>query len=426
MRSTDIRKVKAREILDCKGKPAIEVDVYTEGGAMGRAASPSGISAGSREAFVLRDCDPARYDGMGVLSAVELVEKEIEPAVAGMDVFDQKGIDRKLIQLDGAENKSRLGGNTLYSVSLACLKAAADTLNMPLYQYIAGKKIETIPIPTFNCIDGGSYQKGTMPFQECTVIPYKAETIREAVEIGWTVFKEAGKVIEEFQNGSPAKEGTVSGWQPPSPDPEVCFDILYEAAKRCKAEEKIAFAADCASSEFYIKERGTYDFLGREMDLDEMLGMIKELTEKYPFLYVEDAVWEDDWEGWIKANKLLDRTLLIGDDFTVTNRQTLEKAHRLNACGGFIFKPNQVGTVTECLEAHEYARENGMLTVPSIRAGGTVCDEVIDMAVGIGAAATKQGPPKNGERIYGINFLLRAEDENPGAKPYDFTPFIKF
>lgn len=426
MRSTDIRKVKAREILDCKGKPAIEVDVYTEGGAVGRAASPSGISAGSREAFVFRDCDPGRYDGMGVLRAVELVKKEIEPAVTGMDVFDQEGIDRKLIQLDGTENKSRLGGNTIYSVSLACIKAAAASLNMPLYQYVAGGPLKTVPIPTFNCIDGGSYQKGTMPFQECTVIPYRAKSIREAVEIGWSVFKETGKVIEEYQNGTPAKAGTVSGWQPPSSDPEVCFDILHEAAKRCRADEKIAFAADCASSEFYIEERDTYDFLGREMDLDEMLGMIKGLTEKYPFLYVEDPVQENDWAGWIKAAEVLNRTVVIGDDLTVTDRRTIEKAHELGACGGFIFKPNQVGTVTECLEAEKYARENNMLVVPSIRAGGSVCDEVIDIGVGIGAAATKQGPPKNGERIYGINFLLRAEDENPGAKPYDFAAFVRF
>lgn len=426
MRSTSIRRVKAREILDCKGKPAIEVDVYTEGGAMGRAASPSGISAGRREAFVLRDGDLSRYAGMGVRNAVKFVETEIEPAIIGMDIFDQKGIDTKLIELDGTENKSRLGGNTLYSVSLACVKAAARTLNMPLYQYIANGAIKTIPLPTFNCIDGGSYQKGTMPFQECTVIPYKASTIQEAVQIGWTVFQEVADVIKDYQNGRPAKEGTVSGWQPPSADPMVCFDILYEAAKRCGVEQKIAFAMDCASSEFYIKERKAYDFLGKELDIDAILGILQELTEKYSFLYVEDAVQEDDWQGWIKANKLLSRTVLIGDDFTVTNKKVLEEAYRLKACGGFIFKPNQVGTVTECMEAQEYANNNGMLVVPSIRAGGTVNDNVIDIAVGIGAAATKQGPPKNGERVYGINFLIRAEDENPEAKPYDFTPFIKF
>ena len=426
MKSTSIRMVKAREILDCKGKPAIEVDVYTEGGALGRASSPSGISAGSREAFVLRDGDKSRYGGMGVLNAVKYVEKEIAPAIIGMDIFRQEEIDAALIALDGTENKSRLGGNTIYSVSLACLKAAAATLNMPLYQYIANGAIKTIPLPTFNCIDGGSYQKGTMPFQECTVVPYKAASIQEAVQIGWAVFQETRNVIKDYQNGEPAKAGSVSGWQPPSEDPMVCFDILYEAAKRCGAESKVGFAADCASSEFYIEERNTYDFLGKEMDLDEVLGIVKGLTDKYPFLYVEDVVQENDWEGWVKASKVLNRTVLIGDDFTVTNKHALEKAHRLCACGGFIFKPNQVGTVTECFAAQQYAKDNGMLLVPSIRAGGSVGDEVIDMAVGLGAAATKQGPPKNGERIYGLNVLLRTENENPNAKPYDFTPFIKF
>ena len=426
MRSTAIRMVKAREILDCKGKPAVEVDVYTEGGALGRGSSPSGISAGSREAFVLRDGDASRYDGMGVLKSVEFVAKEIEPALVGMDIFDQKGIDAKLIELDGTANKSRLGGNTIYSVSLACLKAAAATLNMPLYQYIANGPIKTIPIPTFNCIDGGSYHKNTMPFQECTVVPYKAATIQEAVQIGWSVFYEVGKVITDYQNGKPAEPGKVTGWMPPSADPMICYDIIYEAVKRCGVENKVAFAADCAASEYYIPERKTYDFIGEELDIDTMLGKMKELINKYPFLYLEDVVYENDWDGWVKASKLLDRTLLIGDDFTVTNKQTLEKALNLGACGGFIFKPNQVATVTECFEAEKFAKENGMLVVPSIRAGGTICDDVIDMAVGMGAAATKQGPPKNGERIYGINFLMRAEDENPGAKPYDFTPFIKF
>lgn len=215
MKSTSIRMVKAREILDCKGKPAIEVDVYTEGGALGRASSPSGISAGSREAFVLRDGDKSRYGGMGVLNAVKYVEKEIAPAIIGMDIFRQEEIDAALIALDGTENKSRLGGNTIYSVSLACLKAAAATLNMPLYQYIANGAIKTIPLPTFNCIDGGSYQKGTMPFQECTVVPYKAASIQEAVQIGWAVFQETRNVIKDYQNGEPAKAGSVSGWQPP-------------------------------------------------------------------------------------------------------------------------------------------------------------------------------------------------------------------
>ncbi len=223
-----------------QGQTAIEVDVYTEGGASGSASSPSGISAGINEAYVLRDGDPEWYLGMGVNKAINYVKTLIEPALIGMDILNQKAIDERLIELDGTKNKTKLGGNTIYNVSLACVKAAANTLNMHLYQYLAPDEINSIPIPTFNCIDGGSYQKGTMPFQECTVIPYKAATIKEAVNIGWQVYHSVADVIKEFQNGRPAKVGSISGWQPPSPDPMICFDLLFEAAKRCRVEDKIA------------------------------------------------------------------------------------------------------------------------------------------------------------------------------------------
>lgn len=426
MKNTQIRCVRARQILDCKGKPMVEVDVLTEGGVLGRASSPSGISAGIHEAYVLRDGDKAHYQGLGVLKAVELVHREIAPALKGMDIMDQEAIDRKLIELDGTENKSRLGGNTLYSVSLACVRAAAYTLNLPLYQHLAKGEITTIPIPTVNCISGGSYQKGSMPFQECTIVPYKAASIAEAVEIIWNLFQITPEVIRDYLGGQPPKPGSLSGWQSPSPDPMVAYDLLWEAAGRCGVQDKIAFASDCAASEFYNAERGTYDLVTREVDTDEMLGFLKELTTKYNFLYMEDILQEDDWEGWQKAARILDRTILVGDDFTVTNMKRLEKAAEMKACDAFIFKPNQVGTVTECLEAHEYARTNGILTIPSIRAGGTIDDAIFDMAVAFGAPCTKQGPPKNGERVYGINFLSRVADLYPEAKPYDFTPHAKF
>ena len=426
MKSTQIRSVCARQILDCKGKPMVEVDVLTEGGMLGRAASPSGVSAGMHEAFVLRDGDPKQYGGLSVYKAVDLVHQVIAPALKGMDILDQRKIDETLIDLDGTENKSYLGGNTLYSVSLACIRAAAQTLNLPLYQHLASKEIRTIPLPTVNWISGGSYQKGSMPLQECTIVPYKAQSIQEAVQIIWGVFQETPKVIQEYQKGAPPKPGSLSGWQSPVPDPMVAFDLLWEAASRCGFQDKIAFAADCAASEFYNSERNTYDLVTEEVDLDGLLGRIKDLTDKYNFLYIEDPVQEDDWEGWQKASKVLDKTILVGDDFTVTNIQRLKKAYETEACGGFIFKPNQVGTVTECLLAHEFAQNHGMLTIPSIRAGGAIDDAIFDMAVAFGAPCTKQGPPKNGERVYGINFLSRVADLYPEAKPYDFTPHVKF
>lgn len=402
----------------------LEVDVLTEGGALGRAASPSGVSAGEHEAFVLRDHNPEWFDGLSVFKCIDIVKNVIQPALVGMDVLNQKAIDEKLIALDGTEYKTNLGGNTLYSVSLACLKAACKTLNIPMYEYLAKKPITTIPLPTYNIISGGSYQKGSMPFQEITVVPYKAESLMEAVHIGWKMFELTPVVISEH-TGEPAKRGSLSGWQAPTTDPIACFELMQEIAQRCGCEDKIAYATDCASSEFYNEERKTYDFVDRELDTDEMIGYLKEMTERFPFLYCEDVLQENDWEGWTKANQILDRTIIIGDDFTVTNIKRLQKAYELKACGGFIFKPNQIGTVTECLAAQAFADECGMITVPSIRAGAVVNDSIFDMAVAFGAPCTKQGPPRNGERTYGVNFLSRVADLYPEAKPFDFTTIAR-
>jgi enolase len=426
MGSTKIRFIRARQILDSKGKPMLEVDVITADGVLGRGSAPSGISAGSHEAYILRDKDPDWFDGLSVFKAVNIVHNTIAPTLQGMDVMDQKAIDRTIIELDGTEDKTRLGGNTLCSVSLACIRAAANTANKPLYRYLNPDEIKTIPLPTVNCISGGSYQKGSMPFQECTVIPYKAKTIMEAVHIIYQIFKLTPEVIQDYQHGQPPKPGVLTGWQAPSPDPTVSFDIIFEAARRCGADDKIAFAVDCAASELYNVERDTYDFVGKEVDLDTLLMYLKELTTKYNFLYVEDPVDENDWEGWKKAVKVLDRTMLVGDDLTVTNISMLKKAVQMKVCEAFIFKPNQVGTISESLETLEYAQANDIVAIPSVRAGGVVDDPIFDIAVAYGCCATKQGPPKNGERVYGINFLTRVEDEYPNAKPYDFTPHIKF
>lgn len=424
MKSNAIRTIRARQILDCKGKPMLEVDVLTEGGAMGRASSPSGISTGQHEAFVLRDHDADYFGGLSVFQCIDAVKNVIEPALKGTDIFDQKKIDDTLIDLDGTENKAKLGGNTIYSVSLSCLKAACRTLDMPMYEYLAKKPIVTIPLPTFNIISGGSYQKGSMPFQEITVVPYGAESIMEAVHIGWMMFEMAPKVISEH-TGSPARPGSLSGWQAPSIDPIACFELMKEIAERCSCDDKIAYATDCASNEFYDEQRKTYKFVDRELDTDEMIGYLRDMTTRFPFLYCEDILQENDWSGWAKANRELDRTILIGDDFTVTNIERLRKAHDMKACGGFIFKPNQIGTVTECIAAHEFAESCGMVTIPSIRAGAVTNDSIFDMAVAFGAPCTKQGPPRNGERTYGINFLTRVADLYPEAKPYDFTKIAR-
>ncbi len=426
MGSTSIKSVKARQILDAKGKPMLEVDVVTTGSILGRGSAPSGVSAGEHEAYVLRDKDPKWYDGLSVYKAADIVHATIAPRLKGMDVMDQAAIDKTMIDLDGTPDKSRLGGNTLCSVSLACIRAAANTENLPLYRYLNPTEVKTIPFPTVNCISGGSYQKGSMPFQECTVVPYKAKSIKEAVHIMYQMFKLTPDVIKDYMHGEAPKPGSLTGWQSPSQDPTVAFDIMYETARRIGAEDKIAFAADVAASEFYDKEKGTYDFIGENVDAETLLGFLKDLTTKYPFLYIEDPLEENDWDGWKKAAKMLNRTMLVGDDLTVTNIEMLKKAAKMKVCEAFIFKPNQVGTMTESREAIEYAQSKGIVAIPSVRAGGCTDDPIFDFAVAYGCCATKQGPPKNGERVYGINFLTRVEDEHPKAKPYNFTPHIKF
>lgn len=423
---TLIKDVRARELIDCKGKPLLEVDIFTEEGVMGRAASPSGISAGEHEAFVLRDGDLKRYDGNGVSKAVQMVQDVVAPKLRGMNVLDQKGIDEALIMLDGTKNKSHLGGNVTYSTSLAAMRAACGTLHVSQYRYLNQGEIKTIPLPTSDMFAGGSYEDDTMPVQETTIVPYKVSSIAEATEILCKVYKKLPEVIREFQGGRRPEIGAMSEYMAPSTDFMDCLDILYETAKRCGCEDKIAFHMDCAFSEIYNAERKTYNYCGREVDLDEIIGILKAATEKYNFLYIEDPVDEDDWEGWAKAAKELSRTTLCGDDLTVTNIEYLKRAKDMGACGSFVFKPNQVGTVTEAMAAQKFAVDNGMFSIPSIRAGGVSDDPVADMGVAGGAAAVKLGPPKFGHAIHIINSLLRAEDELKDAKPFDFTPFIKF
>lgn len=426
MKGTEIKDLRARAIIDCKGKPLLEVDVITEDGVMGRGASPSGISAGEHEAMVLRDGDKNWYDGNGVYKAVEMAEKVILPAIKGLDVLDQKAVDQAMIDLDGTNNKSKLGGNTTYSTSMAVMRAACNILHVPQYKYLAEGEIKTVPLPTSDFFAGGSYEQDTMPVQECTIIPYKAASIEEATAILCKVYKLLPDVIREFQGGRRPEIGAMSEFMAPSTEFMDCLDILWETCKRAGCEDKIGFHMDCAFSEIYNADRKTYNYCGREIDTDEVIGILKEATEKYNFLYLEDPLDENDWEGWAKASRILTRTTLCGDDLTVTNIEKLKKAVDMGACGSFIFKPNQVGTVTEAMAAQKYAIEHGMFSVPSIRAGGVSDDPVADMGTAGGAAAVKLGPPKFGHAIHIVNSLLRAESEIEGSKPFDFTPFIKW
>ena len=423
---TAIKDVKARAIIDCKGKPLLEVDVIAEDGTMGRAASPSGISAGEREAFVLRDGDPGWYEGNGVYKAVETVEKTVAPYIIGMDVLDQEALDRRLIELDGTPNKAKLGGNVTNSISFAAMRAGCAIEHLSQYRYLNRGEISTIPLPTSDMFAGGSYEDDTMPVQETTIVPYKASSITEATEILVRTYKKLPEVIREFQGGRRPEIGAMSEYMAPSTDFMDCLEILQETARRCGCEDKIAFHMDCAFSEIYDPLTGTYDYCGKKVDLDEIIGILKEATEKYNILYLEDPVDENDWEGWAKAAKILTRTNLCGDDLTVTNIEYIKKAIDMGACNSFVFKPNQVGTVTEAMEAQRFAIEHGMFSIPSIRAGGVSDDPVVDLGIAGGAAAVKLGPPKFGHAIHIINSLLRCESELPEAKPFDFSPYVRF
>ena len=424
--NNQIKSVCARQIFDSKDRPIVEVDVVTESGVLGQGSASTGTSVGMYEAVVLVDKNPECFDGMSVYKAIDNVNRIIGPAIIGMDVTNQEAIDKRMIELDGTPNKSRLGGNAIYAVSIACLKAAARISGLPIYRYLAGGELKTLPIPTFNSINGGKYGSFIMGIQEFTFCPYKADNMEEAVEIAMKVFPMIGKVIAEYQKGRPARVGHYYGWQPPTEDPEAVMELLHEAVLRCGFEHKVAYALDCASSEVYDTESKTYYMNGKRLTSDEMIAFGRKMSEKYNFLYIEDLLDENDWNGYKKAMKEIGRTILIGDDFIVTNESRLRKAYEEKAIGGFIFKPNQVGTITESLRTHRFAKEHGMITVPSQRGGGVIDDVVMDLCLAMQVPAVKNSAPRSGERIYACNMLYRAADENPNAKLFDYDSIKKF
>ena len=425
MPNTTITNILARQLVDCKCRPMVEVDVITESGIFGKGSAPTGSSVGMYEAFVLRDNDPLEYDGLSVHKAVENVEKVIRPALIGMDVTDQRALDEKMIALDGTPNKSNLGGNAIYSTSIACLRAAANVSGQTTYRYLAGEDIKTVPVPSFNVINGGHYGDITLAFNEFLVVPYKAANINEAVQIGITVFQKLNSVIAEYLG----KEPTVArsyGWAAPSDDPEVILALMEKAAAACGYQDKIAFALDCASSEMYDKNNSTYLLKGKRVTSDELISYTKALSEKFPLLFVEDLLDEDDWTGYPKAVKQITRSIIIGDDFAVTNIDRIRRAYEAKAIDGFIFKPNQIGSITEALDAYDFAKKNGMVIIPSGRAGGVTDDIVMDLAVGLKVKLIKNGAPRSGERIDKLNFLMRAASLYPDCKLADLSDIVKF
>lgn len=420
-----IKTVRARQLIDCKCRPMVEVDIVTSSGALGRGSAPTGSSVGAHEAFILRDGYSNEYDGMSVHKAVDNVNKIIAPVLIGMDIMDQKAIDRVMIDLDGTPEKSRLGSNAIYSASIASFRAAAEASHKPLYEYIAGENIKTVPIPSFNVINGGKYGDITQAINEFIVMPYRADHIEEAVEIAVRVFQKLGPVIKKHTGSMPGI-GSSYGWVAPSEDPEILLALMQEAIDACGYTEKCAFALDCASSEMYDSKTGTYYMNGLWLTSKEIIEYMKGLTERWNFVFIEDMLDENDWEGYALAHKSINKTLLIADDLTVTNKDRIERAYKTNSIDGFILKPNQVGTITESLEAHEFAKARGLLSIPSGRSGGVIGDVVMDLAVGLQVDFIKNGCPRSGERIDKLNFLMRVASLYEGSRMSDISDIVKF
>ena len=420
-----IKEVHARQLVDCKCRPMVEVDVITENGDLGRGCAPTGSSVGKFESYVLRDNDPNEYHGMSVHKAVDHVNNIIAPALIGKDVTDQALVDQIMIDLDGTPQKTRLGGNAIYSVSIAALRAAAASEHLPLYRYISKGPINTLPIPSFNVINGGHYDNLTQPFNETIIMPDGAASIYEAVEMGINTFQELGKIIEKYL-GHQASVAPSYGYAAPSEDPEVNLQLISEAIDRCGYTGRIDYALDCASSEMYDADTKTYLLKGKRVSNNELIAYTKKLTEKYNFVFIEDLLDEEDWEGFTTAHREITRTNIIGDDLIATNASRLKKANELNAIDGFILKPNQVGTITEALQTYQTAQEMGLLAIPSGRAGGVIGDIVMDLAVGLSIPFIKNGAPRSGERIDKLNYLMRVADLEQKYQISDISKLTKY
>ena len=404
-----IKDIKAREILDSRGNPTVEVDVILENGVMGRAAVPSGASTGIREALELRDNDKNRYMGKGVLKAVNNVNTEIRDLVIGMESTNQKEIDYKMIELDGTETKSRLGANAMLGVSMAVLKASANEKNIPLYKYIGNGK--TLPVPMMNILNGGAHADNKLDFQEFMIIP-QASTIKERVRIGAEVFHNLKNVLKS--KGLATSVGDEGGFAPNLESNTEGFELIMEAIKKAGYVPgvDVKLGIDVAASEFY--EDGKYVLAGegRSLTTDELIEFYKELCGKYPNISIEDPVDENDWEGFRKITEELgDKVQLVGDDLFVTNKKCLQKGIDNHAGNAILLKVNQIGTITETLETIELARKNNYKTIISHRSGETEDTTIASLAVGLDLGQIKTGSLSRTDRVCKYNELMRIEEE---------------
>ncbi len=407
--------VYAREILDSRGNPTIEVEVLLDTGAFGRAAIPSGASTGEKEAVELRDGDPNRYNGKGVQKAVENVNGEIADAVIDLDALDQVGIDNLLIDLDGTPNKARLGANAILGVSLAVAKAAADELGIPLYRYIGGANAKILPVPQMNILNGGKHADNTVDFQEFLIMPHGADSFAEALRMGSETFHALKSVLKK--NGYSTAVGDEGGFAPNLRSNKEVLDFISEAIVKAgyKPGEDISIAMDVAASEMYLSDSGLYQFFKSdksEKTADEMIAIYEELIAQYPIISIEDGLGENDWEGWKKLTERLGgKVQLVGDDIFVTNPEIFAKGIDEGIANSILIKLNQIGTLTETLDTIEMAKNNGYTCVISHRSGETEDTTLADLAVATNVGQIKTGSASRTDRIAKYNQLLRIEEE---------------
>ena len=410
-----ITDVYAREILDSRGNPTIEVEVYTESGAFGRGMVPSGASTGEYEAVELRDGDKARYGGKGVTKAVDNVNNIIAEAIIGYDVRDQMAIDKAMIALDGTPNKGKLGANAILGVSIAVARAAADYLEVPLYHYLGGFNTKVLPTPMMNIINGGSHADNSIDFQEFMIMPVGAPTFKEALRMGAEVFHALAAILKS--RGLATSVGDEGGFAPNLGSNEEGFEVIIEAIEKAGyvPGKDVVLAMDAASSEFYDKEKGVYvlaDSKKKKKTTDEMIKFYEELVSKYPIISIEDGLDENDWDGFKKLTDVLgDKVQLVGDDLFVTNTQKLSEGIEKGIANSILIKVNQIGTLTETFEAIEMAKEAGYTAVVSHRSGETEDSTISDIAVATNAGQIKTGSLSRTDRIAKYNQLLRIEDQ---------------
>ena len=415
MLETTITNVRGREIVDSRGNPTVEVDVELEGGAIGRAAVPSGASTGEHEAWELRDGDKDRYLGKGVLKAVAAVNEKISEELLGIDATDQTIVDKVMFELDGTPNKKELGANAVLGVSLATAHAAANQLGLPLYKYLGGPNAKVLPVPMMNIINGGSHSDAPIDFQEFMIVPKGAPSFREALRQGAEIFHALKSVLHDRDLSTAV--GDEGGFAPKLESADDALGVIGQAVEKAgyKFGEEIFIALDVASSEFFDKEKGKYVFHksdNSEKTAEELVDYYLELQKKFPIISIEDGCDENDWDGWkILTEKLGEKTQLVGDDLFVTNSSFLQKGIDLGVANSILVKVNQIGSLTETLDAVELAKENRYTSVISHRSGETEDSTIADIAVATNAGQIKTGSLSRSDRIAKYNQLLRIEEE---------------